>query len=72
MHPAQPTVSTQIKKLSDTLGLPLFEQIGKKMYLASAGTSLHAGCRELFAAFGRIERRLIAYAGWRAAACGSR
>ena len=24
LHLAQPTVSTQIKKLSDTLGLPLF------------------------------------------------
>jgi LysR family transcriptional regulator, low CO2-responsive transcriptional regulator len=58
MHLAQPTVSTQIRKLSDTLGLPLFEQIGKKVYLTSAGTSLHAGCRELFAAFGRIEEAL--------------
>ncbi|SDZ09465.1 LysR family transcriptional regulator, partial [Nitrosomonas halophila] len=27
----QPTVSMQIKKLTDDIGLPLFEQIGKKI-----------------------------------------
>jgi DNA-binding transcriptional LysR family regulator len=27
----QPTVSMQIKKLADTVGLPLFEQVGRKL-----------------------------------------
>jgi DNA-binding transcriptional LysR family regulator len=58
LHLAQPTVSTQIKKLSDTLGLPLFEQIGKKVHLTAAGAALQAGCRDLFAALGRIEDSL--------------
>ncbi len=33
----QPTVSMQIKKLSDTVGMPLFEQIGKKIYFTDIG-----------------------------------
>ncbi len=67
LHLAQPTVSTQIRKLSDTLALPLFEQIGKKVHLTPAGTALQAGCADLFAAFGRIEESL---AGLRGLECG--
>jgi LysR family transcriptional regulator, low CO2-responsive transcriptional regulator len=63
LHLAQPTVSTQIKKLSETLGLPLFEQIGKKVHLTPAGAVLQEGCRELFAAFGRIEDALAGLRG---------
>lgn len=37
----QPTVSMQIKKLADAVGLPLFEQIGKKIYLTEAGHELY-------------------------------
>jgi len=58
LHLAQPTVSTQIRKLSDTLGVPLFEQIGKRVHLTPAGLSLQAGCRDLFAAFTRIDDSL--------------
>ena len=63
LHLAQPTVSTQIRKLSDTLALPLFEQIGKKVHLTPAGSALQAGCAELFAAFGRIEESLASLRG---------
>jgi DNA-binding transcriptional LysR family regulator len=63
LHLAQPTVSTQVRKLSDTLGLPLFEQIGKKVHLTQAGTALQSGCAELFAAFGRIEEALAGLRG---------
>jgi len=44
----QPTVSMQIKKLTDVVGLPLFEQIGKKMYLTDAGHELHQTCGGIF------------------------
>ncbi len=40
----QPTVSMQIKKLSDTVGMPLFEQMGKKIYLTDIGHELHRTC----------------------------
>jgi DNA-binding transcriptional LysR family regulator len=63
LHLAQPTVSTQVKKLSDTLALPLFEQIGKKVHLTPAGAALQEGCREIFSAFGRIDESLAALRG---------
>jgi len=47
LHLAQPTVSTQMKKLTATVGLPLFEQIGKKIHLTPAGHALCEGAREL-------------------------
>lgn len=34
---SQPTVSMQVKKLEDGIGMPLFEQIGKQIYLTDAG-----------------------------------
>jgi len=44
----QPTISMQAKKLAETVGLPLFEQIGKKVFLTDAGRELHTTCREIF------------------------
>ncbi len=40
LHLTQPAVSTQVKKLEDRAGLPLFEQFGKKIYLTPAGADL--------------------------------
>lgn len=36
----QPTVSMQIKKLETSIGLPLFEQIGRKTHLTDAGQTV--------------------------------
>jgi LysR family transcriptional regulator, low CO2-responsive transcriptional regulator len=48
----QPTVSSQIKQLTKVIGLPLFEQIGKRLYLTEAGKELLQTCQEIF---GRLE-----------------
>ena len=37
LHLTQPAVSMQIKQLEHAVGLPLFEQLGKKTYLTDAG-----------------------------------
>ena len=37
LHLTQPAVSMQIKQLEKSVGLNLFEQIGKKIYLTEAG-----------------------------------
>lgn len=58
LHMAQPTASLQLKKLSETIGLPLFEQVGKRIYLTDAGRRLHAGCHEVFRALAAIEESL--------------
>ena len=51
----QPTASMQIKRLSDTVGQPLFEQVGKRVYLTDVGRELHATCREIFDRLDRFE-----------------
>ena len=58
LHIAQPTASVQIKKLTETVGLPLFEQVGKRVYLTDAGQRLYAGCKDVFRAFLAIEEAL--------------
>jgi DNA-binding transcriptional LysR family regulator len=48
LHLTQPTVSMQIKKLTDTVGAPLLEQVGKKVQLTDAGRDLVKATREIF------------------------
>lgn len=52
LHLTQPAVSMQIKQLESTLGLPLFEQIGRQIQLTEAG-------REALRASRAIGRELI-------------
>jgi DNA-binding transcriptional LysR family regulator len=40
LHLTQPAVSIQIKQLEDMIALPLFEQMGKRIYLTEAGQEL--------------------------------
>ncbi|MGQ4648093.1 LysR substrate-binding domain-containing protein [Lyngbya aestuarii] len=44
----QPTVSMQVKQLTKAVGMPLFDQVGKKIYLTQAGEELLKTCREVF------------------------
>ncbi|MEW6562516.1 MAG: LysR family transcriptional regulator [Pseudomonadota bacterium] len=37
LYLSQPAVSMQIRQLEENLGLPLFEQVGKKLFLTEAG-----------------------------------
>ncbi|MCV2359813.1 LysR family transcriptional regulator [Paucibacter sp. TC2R-5] len=63
LHLAQPTVSTQLAKLSEALNSKLFEQIGKKLYLTDVGEELLRASRELFEVLDRLEMRLAQRAG---------
>lgn len=58
LHMAQPTVSTQLRKLSDALGVPLVEWRGRELCLTPAGRELYSCCSELLVLFGSMERRL--------------
>lgn len=40
----QPSVSMQVKQLEDNLGVPLFEILGKRVYLTEAGEELYRYC----------------------------
>lgn len=47
LHLTQPAVSMQIKQLEDQAGLPLFEQIGKRIFLTQAGQEMYHYCRAI-------------------------
>ena len=51
----QPTVSIQLKQLTDIVGQPLLEQVGKKIYLTDTGRELLKVCREIFDGLDRFE-----------------
>jgi len=55
LYVTQPTVSMQIKKLTDAIGLPLFEQIGKKIYLTDVGRELQQACSGIFEHLSQFE-----------------
>ena len=55
MYLSQPTVSMQIKKLESDIGLPLTEQIGKKISLTEAGTAFYQVSCDILGSLGRFE-----------------
>jgi DNA-binding transcriptional LysR family regulator len=61
LHLAQPTVSTQLKKLASALEVRLFEQRGRRLHLTAAGHSLRDACEELIGVLARAEEKLAAW-----------
>lgn len=55
LHTTQPTISIQFKQLSEIVGQPLIEQVGKRLYLTDTGNELLKTCREVFDSLGRFE-----------------
>jgi DNA-binding transcriptional LysR family regulator len=53
LYLTQPTVSMQMKKLTDSVGVPLVEQVGKKVLLTEDGKELAQASREIFAILDR-------------------
>lgn len=51
----QPSVSMQVKQLAKAVGLPLFEQVGKRLYLTEAGEELLLTCRDVFERLAQFE-----------------
>lgn len=47
LHLTQPAVSMQIKQLEDNVGLALFEQLGKKIYLTEPGREFQRHCQTI-------------------------
>lgn len=52
---SQPTVSIQLRELAEQVGLPLFEQHGKRMQLTAVGLELQDTVNEVFALWSRFE-----------------
>ena len=54
----QPTVSMQIKKLTDAVGLPLFEYVGRNVQPTEAGRELYDACRRMFETLANLEMKM--------------
>ena len=65
-HMAQPTVSAHMKKLAETMGVPLVEHAGKRVRLTPAGEEVYATCRRIFEAFTELEHAIGDIRGLRA------
>src|SRR3982074_2206627 len=63
LHLTQPAISTQVKTLEGHVGLPLFEQLGKKIYLTPAGTELLHYSRAIIQQFQEAEAALTHFKG---------
>lgn len=63
LHLSPPTLSLQVKQLSETVGLPLFEQLGKKIYLTAAGRTLADACQDIERRLERLSQDLAAQQG---------
>jgi len=57
-HMAQPTVSVHLKKLAETIGVPLVEQAGKRVRLTTAGEEVYAACQRLIQTFSDLDEAI--------------
>lgn len=58
LHLTQPTVSMQVKKLSDVLEEPLFEQIGRQAHLTKAGQVLYDAAKNILQQLSVAEQKI--------------
>lgn len=54
----QPTVSMQIRKLTDAMGLPLFQHVGRNVEPTEAGLELYESCRRMFETLANLEMKV--------------
>ena len=63
LHVTQPTASMQLKEIGLAVGLPLYEVIGKKVYLTEVGHELAATARAIGATWESFEQGVDAVKG---------
>lgn len=63
LHLTQPTVSAQVKSLVEAIEMPLYEQIGRSIYLTEVGEQVACSCREVLNQFSNLEIMLDDFRG---------
>eukprot|EP01030_Chromulinospumella_sphaerica_P019277 gene19277-19158_t len=63
LHVTQPTVSMQLKEITDSVGMPLYEVTGKKLQLTEAGRDLEATARAMLHEWDLFEQGIAAKRG---------
>lgn len=59
----QPTVSMQLKKLSDAVGSPIYDLVGRKLIFTQAGLEVISSARETLDCIERLEMKLADFQG---------
>ncbi|NMG43171.1 LysR family transcriptional regulator [Aromatoleum toluvorans] len=62
-HVTQPTVSMQLRELAEAVGLPLYEQVGKRLHLTAAGEALAETARAMLDEWLALEQTIDAMKG---------
>ena len=62
-HVTQPTASMQLRELADGIGMPLYEQVGKRLYLTAAGEALARTARTMLDEWTAFEQHIDAVKG---------
>lgn len=63
LHLTQPTVSSQVKSLAEAIDMPLYEQVGRKIYLTQIGEEVARSCRDVIDQFSNLEIKLDDFRG---------
>jgi DNA-binding transcriptional LysR family regulator len=63
MHVTQPTASMQLKEVTQSVGLPLYEVVSKKIYLTEVGKELAATARAMAQSWDAFEQNVDAIKG---------
>ena len=63
MHVTQPTASMQLKDMAQSIGMPLFEVVGKKIYLTETGKELAVTARTMTQTWAAFEQSVDASRG---------
>lgn len=66
LHLSQPSASMQLRKLADSIGMPLYEVLGRRIRLTDAGNTMVRYAREVFDCMSRLEMELANLQGMRA------
>ncbi len=59
----QPTVSAQVKSFGASIEMPLYEQVGRKIYLTEVGQHVASSCREIILQLSNLEILLDDFRG---------
>ena len=62
-HVTQPTASMQLRELAQGIGMPLYEQVGKRLYLTETGEALARTARAMMDEWTAFEQQVDAAKG---------
>ncbi|WNO11509.1 LysR family transcriptional regulator [Teredinibacter sp. KSP-S5-2] len=65
LHLTQPTISMQLKKMADAIGMPLYNKVGRKLVFTDAGLILVQSAREILDSFSRLDMKLADLRGFK-------